>query len=60
MTENLDLQTTYQTILNAARQRKFISYGDLAKANGFKWQKVRREMNRHLGELITLAAVDFR
>jgi 5-methylcytosine-specific restriction protein B len=51
----LDLQTTYRTIIAAARQRRFISYGDLAKANGAEWQKVRYEMNRHLGELVALA-----
>lgn len=51
----LDLQTTYRTIIGAARKRRFISYGDLAKANGADWQKVRYEMNRHLGELVSLA-----
>jgi 5-methylcytosine-specific restriction protein B len=55
MTEHLDLQTTYKAILDAARQGHFISYGDLAKANGAEWQKVRYEMNRHLGELVAIA-----
>lgn len=55
MNEQLDLQTTYAAILNAAREHRFISYGDLAKANGAEWQKVRYEMNRHLGELVGLA-----
>lgn len=56
MNANLDLRITYQAILDAARQRRFISYGDLAKANGVEWQQVRYEMNRHLGELVMLAA----
>ncbi len=41
MTDQLDLQTTYSSILDAARKRRFISYGDLARANGVAWQKVR-------------------
>lgn len=56
MTEQLDLNTTYKAILEAARARKFISYGDLAKANGANWQKVRRAMNHHLGDLVEIAA----
>ncbi|MCB2080428.1 MAG: AAA family ATPase, partial [Novosphingobium sp.] len=55
MTDQLSLQTTYKAIIDAARQRRFISYGDLAKANGAEWQKVRYAMNHHLGDLINLA-----
>ena len=55
MTDQLDLQKTYTSILKAARQHRFISYGDIAKANGADWQKVRRPMNRHLGQLVALA-----
>jgi 5-methylcytosine-specific restriction protein B len=55
MTNLLDLTTTYQAILDAARHQRFISYGELAKANGAEWQKVRYEMNRHLGELVQFA-----
>lgn len=54
MTDHLDLKTTYRAILEAARQRRFISYGDLAKANGAEWHKVRYEMNHHLGDLVQL------
>ena len=56
MTDQLDLSKTYRAILDAARDRRFISYGDLAKANDANWQKVRREMNRHLGDLVKIAA----
>ena len=56
MTDQLDLRKTYCAILDAARDRRFISYGDLAKANDANWQKVRREMNRHLGDLVKIAA----
>ena len=55
MSDRLDLKTTYRAILEAARRRQFISYGDLAKANGADWQKVRYAMNRHLGELVRIA-----
>ena len=52
MTEQLDLKKTYRAILDAARNQHFISYGDLAKANDAKWQKVRYKMNVHLGQLV--------
>ena len=55
MSDRLDLKTTYRAILEAARRRQFISYGDLAKANGADWQKVRYAMNHHLGELVRVA-----
>ena len=56
MTDTLDLQTTYSAILAAARERRFISYGELAKANGAVWQNVRYKMNTHLGDLVRIAA----
>ena len=34
MSDQLDLRRTYRAILDAARDKRFISYGDLAKANG--------------------------
>ncbi|MDF2096604.1 AAA family ATPase [Aquibaculum arenosum] len=56
MSDTLNLQTTYRTIINAARERRFISYGDLAKANGAQWHHVRYKMNTHLGDLVKIAA----
>ena len=56
MEDSLDLQTSYRTILDAARRGNFISYGELAKANGADWSKVRFKLNGHLGELVKLAA----
>ncbi|MGR3565010.1 MAG: AAA family ATPase [Heliomarina sp.] len=56
MTDKLDLNTTYKAILAAAREHRFISYGDLAKANGAHWQNVRYKMNSHLGDLVQIAA----
>ena len=56
MSDKLDLQTTFSAILGAARERRFISYGDLAKANGAAWKNVRYKMNSHLGHLVEIAA----
>ena len=56
MTQNLSLKRSYKAILDAARKGRFVSYGDLAKANDAPWQKVRYEMNRHLGGLVKIAA----
>ena len=56
MDDSLDLQITYRTILDAARQGKYVTYGALVKANGAKWQKARYKLNSQLGELMELAA----
>ena len=56
MPNRLDLKKTYRAILDAARNERFISFGDLARANSIEWQQVRREMNRHLGSLVEIAA----
>ena len=57
MTEDtrLDLEKTYAAILQAARARRFISYGDLAAASGVPWTHARRLIPQHLGQLVTLA-----
>ncbi len=54
MSKQLDIIKSYQTILKAARERRFLSYGDLAKANEADWNSVRREIPRHLGELVEI------
>lgn len=51
----LDLEKTYTAILIAARQRKFLAYGDLAASNGLPWQKVRRLIPQHLCQLVAIA-----
>ena len=58
MTDQLDLKKTYRAILDAARDRRFISYGDLANANDAEWNKVRFEMNLHLGKLVEFAVAN--
>lgn len=57
MSEYLDLATTYRAIVDAAKQRKFLSYGDIAKAHDAEWSKVRYAMNRHLEDLVESAAI---
>ena len=56
MSDQLDLRKTYRAILDAARARHFISYGDLVRASDADWQKNRYKLNRHLGSLIKIAA----
>jgi len=56
MTDTLDLAITYHAIVDAAKQRKFLSYGDIAKAHGAEWAKVRYTVNRHLEELLEAAS----
>ena len=51
----LDLQKSYGAILDAARKRQFLSYGDLAAANDMPWSQARRRMPQHLGQLVTIA-----
>ena len=56
MEQKLDLQTTYRAILDAARDHRYISYGDLARANGATWSEVRFELYGQLGDLMQVAA----
>ena len=49
-------ETTYSFIVEAARERRFVSYGQLAEANGTVWPNVRHQMPRHLDKLVTIAA----
>ena len=55
MYDTLDLHTTYAAILAAARQGRYISYGELARANGAIWNEVRFKLYDHLGDLMELA-----
>lgn len=53
----ITLERTYAAIRDAARARRFISYADLARANGAEWSKVRRLIPQMLGRLMILAHV---
>ena len=48
----LDLQTTVSALAQTARQRRFMSYKDVADANGATWNKVRFRMNKHLDDVL--------
>ena len=51
----LDLKTSVRAIFQAARAKRYLSYGELAAANGADWNAVRYPMNTHLGEIIRYA-----
>lgn len=48
----LDLEASIAYLRQAARDRRFVSYGELAQANGASWDKVRYPMNDHLWALV--------
>lgn len=58
MADTLNLNTTYQAIIAAAKDRKFITYGDIAKAQNLEWSKVRYAMNSHLETLLGISAAN--
>lgn len=51
----LDLDRTINAILANARSGTFITYGDVAKANGCDWSAVRRKMPQHLDLVLAKA-----
>ena len=51
----LDVDRSVRHLRAAAANRRFVSYGELAQANGAVWDKVRYPMNTHLWALICLA-----
>jgi hypothetical protein len=56
MTEepSLDITKTYAAILEAARRRRFVSYGALAKASGVPWARARHPLFQQLGRLVKI------
>lgn len=51
----LDFEKTFQIVLKAARERRFLSYKQLADASAVEWSRVRYAVNGHLGDLIEYA-----
>lgn len=51
----LNFEKTFRAVLKAARERRFLSYKQLADESGVEWSKVRYAANRHLGDLIEYA-----
>ena len=53
--EGLDFVKTLALVRERAAQRRFISYGEIAEANGLDWNAVRYPMNTHLWRLVEYA-----
>src|SRR6266446_2259312 len=51
-TGGLDFDKTVAAIHRAARERRFISYKEVADESGVSWGQARRPINRHLGRLL--------
>jgi hypothetical protein len=51
----LDFDKSYQAIQEAAREKRFLSYKELADASGAEWSKVHYEIGRHLWRLVEYA-----
>lgn len=52
----LSTDATFMLIQQAAQERRFVSYGDVAAASGLAWNAARRRMDPHLLALCRRAA----
>ena len=50
----LSLEKTYAVILTAARERRFVTYGELAAASDVPWKQARLRIGRHLDSFTLL------
>lgn len=51
----LDLDTVYRTIVSAAKEQRFLSYGELAKAQEVEWGRYRNQIFVQLGKLLGIS-----
>lgn len=51
----LDFAKTFEIVLKAAWERRYLSYKQLSDASGVEWSRVRYAVNDHLGDLIEYA-----
>jgi hypothetical protein len=51
----LDFDKSYQAIYEASREKRFLSYKDLASASGVEWSKVHWAVGGHLWRLVEYA-----
>ncbi|WP_292615443.1 AAA family ATPase [Mesorhizobium sp.] len=51
----LDIGKTYQAILAAAREHRFVTYKELAEASGVEWNRAWRALPTQLGQLAAIA-----
>ena len=54
MADGLDIQITYRAILDAAREKGFITYSDLAERHGAKIRNVRSVLIAQLNDLLKI------
>lgn len=52
----LKVETSLEVLKSAAREGRFVSYGELAEANGVPWSKARHAMNGVRGHLDQILA----
>ena len=53
VSKGLNIQKTVDFLKTAAGENRFVTYGDVAKANDIDWSKVRRPMSKHLGNVLS-------
>lgn len=51
----LNINETYKAILAAAREGRFLTYGEVAAASDVEWKKARRPMPQHLDQLVKIS-----
>jgi len=54
--KGLDLATSIAALTKSAKEKRYISYGDLAAANGLTWSKARLRMNGKHGHMDDILA----
>ena len=52
---SLDINKSYKAILNGARQKKYVAYGDVAAASDVEWKKARRPLPSQLDQLVQIS-----
>ena len=52
----LNLEKTYAAVLTTARNRSFITYGELAAASNIPWNQARLQIGRHLDSFTLLTS----
>jgi len=53
--KGLDFDKSYSVITRAAKERRFVSYKELADASGADWARVRYSIGDHLWQLVAYA-----
>lgn len=51
----LNIGKTYEAIRAAAKETRFLTYGEVAAASGVEWNKARRPIPQHLDQLVKIS-----